>query len=65
MLLSLKPSQVDIDAEDDDGWTPLHAAVYWGNMGIAEELVVHGADVGRKTKLVCHLIVLVNLSTFT
>ena len=52
VLLSLKPSQVDIDAEDEDGWTPLHAAVYWGNAEIAEELVDHGADVNKKTQLV-------------
>ena len=52
VLLSLKPSQVDIDAEDEDGWTPLHAAVYWGNAEIAEDLVDHGADVNKKTQLV-------------
>ena len=38
VLLSLRSSQIDIDAEDEDGWTALHAAVYWGNMGVAEEL---------------------------
>ena len=50
--MSLKPSQIDINAKDEDGWTPLHAAVYWGNMVIAEELVIHGADVNKKTTLV-------------
>lgn len=55
VLLSLKSSQIDIDAEDDDGWTALHAAVYWGNMDIADELVMHGANVNKKTKLVRHL----------
>ena len=49
VLLSLRPSQIDVDAEDDDGWTPLHAAIYWGNMGVAEELVINGADVNKKT----------------
>lgn len=52
VLLSLKSSQIDVDAEDEDGWTALHAAVYWGNMDLAEELVMHGASVNKKTKLV-------------
>ena len=52
VLLSLRPSQIDVDAQDDDGWTPLHAAIYWGNMGVAEELVLSGADVNLKTNLV-------------
>lgn len=49
VLLSLKPSQIDIDAVDEDGWTPLHAAIYWGNMDVATQLVDHGADVDKKT----------------
>lgn len=49
VLLSMK---VDVDALDDDGWTPLHAAVYWRNMEAAELLVSHGADITRATKIV-------------
>jgi protein phosphatase 1 regulatory subunit 12A len=50
--VSLKASQVEVDAEDDDGWTPLHAAVYWGNFTVAEQLVAHGADLDKKTHIV-------------
>ena len=52
VLLCLKSSQIMVDTEDEDGWTPLHAAVYWGNMEAAEELVLHGADLTMKTKAV-------------
>ena len=47
MLLST--DGVDTDAADDDGWTPLHAAVYWGNMDAAELLVEKGANVNAST----------------
>ena len=47
---------MDVDAEDDDGWTALHAAIYWGNMDVAEELVTHGANINKKTKLVRHVL---------
>ena len=50
VLLALKSCQVD--ALDEDGWTPLHAAVYWGHMEAAELLVMHGADLDAKTKAV-------------
>ena len=43
---------MQVDAEDEDGWTPLHAAVYWGNFEAAENLVAHGAQIDKKTKLV-------------
>ena len=52
---------MDVDAEDDDGWTALHAAIYWGNMDVAEELVMHGADINKKTKLVRHILCSRNL----
>lgn len=62
-----------MDAEDDDGWTALHAAIYWGNMDVAEELVMHGASVNKKTHLVRQdlhcvyrlIMALVKMSTFT
>ncbi len=40
------------DPRDDDGWTPLHAAVYWGYMEAAEMLVAYGADLMAITKTV-------------
>lgn len=49
MLLNMK---VDVDAEDDDGWTPLHAAIYWRDMEGAELLVSHGADLNMTTNAV-------------
>jgi len=52
VLLSLKSWQIQVDARDEDYWTPLHAAVYWGNMDAAEELVLHGADLEAVTKSV-------------
>jgi len=52
VLLSLKASQVQVDAVDEDGWTPLHAAVYWGNFEAAELLVTHGAQIDKKTNAV-------------
>ncbi len=44
--------KVDVDSLDDDGWTPLHASVYWRNMEAAELLVSHGADITRTTNAV-------------
>ena len=52
VLLSLKASQVQVDAVDEDGWTPLHASVYWGNFEAAELLVTHGASIDKKTNTV-------------
>lgn len=48
--------KVDIDALDDDGWTPLHAAIYWRNMDAAELLVSHGADINKTTKAVSRIV---------
>lgn len=31
----------DIDAQDNEGWTPLHAAVCCGNINIAKFLFEH------------------------
>ncbi len=50
VLLSIKDHPVD--SVDDDGWTPLHAAVYWNSMDAAELLVSHGADISITTKSV-------------
>ena len=51
----LSCDNIVIDAIDDDGWTPLHAAVYWGHMEVAELLVEHGANMNAITGNVCFL----------
>ncbi|KAL5475572.1 hypothetical protein EMCRGX_G025402 [Ephydatia muelleri] len=50
ILLSMKPNRIDVDALDEDGWTPLHAAAYWGNMEAAALLVQGGASLNLTTK---------------
>lgn len=47
VLLSIKG--LDINAIDDDGWTPLHAAVHWESMEAAELLIFNGANIYAKT----------------
>lgn len=42
----------NIDSRDEDGWTALHAAVYWENMEVAKLLVQKGACVNAVTKTV-------------
>ncbi|XP_036904798.1 protein phosphatase 1 regulatory subunit 16A isoform X2 [Sturnira hondurensis] len=36
-------------AKDQDGWEPLHAAAYWGQVHLVELLVAHGADLNGKS----------------
>jgi len=38
----------DVNAKEEDGWTPLHYAVYEGYKEIAELLIAKGADVNAK-----------------
>ena len=38
----------DVNAKDDDGWTPLHHAAIWSHKEIAELLIAEGADVNAK-----------------
>ena len=52
VLLSIPSIVNDIDARDEDGWTALHAAVYWENMEGAEMLVKKGANINVVTKTV-------------
>lgn len=52
VLLSLQSIANNIDSRDEDGWTPLHAAVYWENMEAAAMLARKGADVNLVTKTV-------------
>lgn len=35
----------DVNAKDKDGWTPLHAAVHWGEREAAQALLDSGASV--------------------
>ncbi|XP_050526056.1 protein phosphatase 1 regulatory subunit 12A isoform X3 [Daktulosphaira vitifoliae] len=38
----------DINCQDYDGWTPLHAAAYWGQKEACEILVEHFCDMKKK-----------------
>ena len=52
VLLSQQSIINNIDCRDDDGWTALHAAVYWENMEAAAMLVKKGASIHVVTKTV-------------
>lgn len=39
-----------MNAVDNDGWTPAHAAACWGQVAVLELLAKHGVDLERKTK---------------
>jgi ankyrin repeat protein len=41
-LLEAHPELVN--ARDEDGWSPLARAVFWGHVAVAEILLAHGAD---------------------
>ena len=46
---SLLGQGVDVNAKEEDGWTPLHHAVFWSNnVDILKCLVSRGADVNAK-----------------
>ena len=40
----------DVNAKDDNGWIPLHFAVYYGHKEIVELLIAKGAEVNAKDK---------------
>ena len=40
----------DVNAKDEDGWTPLHWAAYYGHLNVVKLLVDRGADVNAKSK---------------
>ena len=40
----------DVNAKDEEGWTPLHIAAIRGNKEIAELLIAKGADVNAKAE---------------
>ncbi len=39
----------DVEATDSYEETPLHAAAIWGQVGVAELLIAHGADINPKS----------------
>ncbi|XP_026344650.1 protein phosphatase 1 regulatory subunit 16A isoform X1 [Ursus arctos] len=41
--------RASLSARDQDGWEPLHAAAYWGQVHLVELLVAHGADLNGKS----------------
>jgi len=41
--------RASLSAKDRDGWEPLHAAAYWGQVHLVELLVAHGADLNGKS----------------
>lgn len=43
---------VDVNAQDCDGWTPLHAAAHWGQREACEILVENFCDVDMKNCVV-------------
>jgi hypothetical protein len=38
----------DLAVQVKDGWTSLHLASYWGQVGVARMLIEHGADLGAR-----------------
>jgi ankyrin repeat protein len=48
---SLLANKADVNAKDNDGWTPLHEASYEGSKEVAEVLLANKADVKAKDKL--------------
>jgi ankyrin repeat protein len=43
--LFLQEGKADIDANDDNGWTPLHLASYMGYRAVVRMLIAHNADI--------------------
>ena len=42
-----------MNVTDNDGWTPLHAAVHWGQEESCHILMEHMSDMDIKNKAVC------------
>lgn len=45
----------DIDSQDVDGWTPLHAAAHWGHKDACQILSEHLSDMDSKNFVVSYL----------
>lgn len=43
----------DVDKQDFDGWTPMHAAAHWGQRDAATILADNLADMDMKNYVVC------------
>ena len=41
---------VDVNAKNNDGWTPLHGAAVFGKNEIVELLIAEGADINAKNR---------------
>lgn len=41
---------MDVDVLDWQGWSPVHASVYWDNWEITKMLVAKGADLNRRNE---------------
>ena len=46
--LLLQIGTTDVNVRDNDGWTPLHAAVHWGSKTACELLTEAGANFDLK-----------------
>lgn len=44
----------ELNAQDIDGWTALHAAAHWGHREACMILIEHGADLDIRTRAVSH-----------
>lgn len=41
----LSGAKIDMNLQDHDGWTPLHAAAKWAQPEAIDALIEHGADI--------------------
>ncbi|CAF2596900.1 unnamed protein product [Rotaria sp. Silwood2] len=44
----LLKQNVSINLQDNDGWTPIHAAAFWCQQGVLAQLIETGADIYEK-----------------
>lgn len=48
----LLQARCNVDAQDFDGWTPLHGAAHWGQLEACKLLVENGCDMDMKNYVV-------------